>query len=124
MVVSKKKTVDERLHSDFKVDTWRLVFDQEGNMIEIFDGKKTMKEVTEIKYVGVIISQNVSNMPDIMNKRNRAFGTQKMIMNLVKGLGKYTFECGMIYLCSLLRSSLLYGTEVMSHITEKRNEGN
>ena len=124
MIVSKKKIVDEHLHSNLKVDTWKLVYDKDKNMQESFDGKKSMEEVTKIKYLGVLISQNGSNMPDILNKRNRALGTQKLIMNLVKGLGSYTFECGLIYLRSLLRSSILYSTEVMSHITEKRNEGN
>ena len=119
MLVSKKKCVDEHLHSELKVDTWKLLFDQDENMKEVYDGKKTMEEVKEIKYLGVIILQSGSNMPDIINKRNRAIGTQKLIMNLVKGLGNYTFECGCIYLRSLLRSSILYGTEIMSHITEK-----
>ena len=41
-----------------------------------------MVEVDHKKYLGVIISQNGSNMPDILSKRNKLFGTQKLIMNL------------------------------------------
>ena len=85
-----------------------------------YDNIKTKKEeVKEIKYLGVILSQNSTNMPNILSKRNKALGTQKLIMNLVKGLGSYTFECGFIYLRSLLRGSILYGTEIMTHIIEK-----
>ena len=118
MFVSKKKEVEEYLHSQLEVDTWKVTFDEEENMTERFDGKKPMEEVKQIKYLGVIISQNGSNMPDIKAKQNKALGTQKMIMNIIKGLGTYTFECGFIYLRSILRGSILYGTEVMFHITE------
>ena len=42
-----------------------------------------------------------------------------MITNLLKPLGKYTFECGFIFPNSLIRSSVLYGAEAMYNITEK-----
>ena len=57
-------------------------------------------------------------MPDILEEKNRALGTQKLIMTLIKGLGSYTFECGLIYLRSILRGSILYGTEVMFNMSE------
>ena len=34
-----------------------------------------MEEVDHIKYLGVIIPQNGSNMPDILSKRNKSFET-------------------------------------------------
>ena len=37
---------------------------------------------------------------------------------MVKDLGKYTMECGLIYLNSLLRNSILYGAEAMLNIKE------
>ena len=41
-----------------------------------------MVEVDHTKYLGVIISQNGSNMQDILSKRNKLFGTEKLTMNL------------------------------------------
>jgi hypothetical protein len=41
-----------------------------------------------------------------------------VIQFLVQGLGKYTLECGMIYLNSLLRSSILFAAEAMYDIKE------
>jgi hypothetical protein len=38
---------------------------------------------------------------------------------MVKDLGKYTMECGFIYLNSLLRGSILYATETMIDIKEE-----
>ena len=37
---------------------------------------------------------------------------------MVSDLGKYTIECGFIYLNSLLRGSILYGAEAMIDIKE------
>ena len=119
MVISKQKEVEKYLHSELEVDTWKVTFDKNENMKETFDGKQIMKEVKEIKYLGVVISQDGSNMPDIIQKRNKSLGTHKLIMKLVKGLGNYTFECGFIYLRSILRGSILYATEVMYNLNEK-----
>ena len=38
---------------------------------------------------------------------------------LIKPLGKFTFECGLILVNSMVRSSVLYGTEAMQNISEK-----
>ena len=40
-------------------------------------------------------------------------------MSMVKGLGRYTVECGFIYLNSILRGSILYATETMINIKEE-----
>ena len=64
------------------------------------------------------ISCDGQNTSTITHKRNRYFGTQKQIENMVKDLGKYTMECGLIYLNSLLRNSILYGAEAMLNIKE------
>jgi hypothetical protein len=42
-----------------------------------------------------------------------------MIKTLIKGLGKYTVESGIIYFKSLLRGSILYAAEAMVNLKEK-----
>ena len=42
---------DEHLHSELKVDTWKLVVDKKENYIEEYDGKRSMEEVDQIKYL-------------------------------------------------------------------------
>ena len=49
-----------------------------------------MEEVQEILYLGAVISYDGKNSKNIVHKQNRALGTQKQIMSMVKGLGKYT----------------------------------
>ena len=79
-----------------------------------------MKNVSEQKYLGLIILKDGSNMKNIEAKRNWAIGIKKQIQFLLQGLGKYTFEGGMIYLNSLLRSSILFAAKAMYNI--KKNE--
>ena len=66
-----------------------------------------------------MLAEDGTNMPNILHKRNRSLGTQKLIPKLIKNLGSFTFEGGIIYLQSLLRTSILYGSETMFNITEK-----
>ena len=40
MLVSKKKEVPEYLHSKLQVDTWKITFDEQEVMSEVYDGKK------------------------------------------------------------------------------------
>ena len=65
-----------------------------------------------------MLSQKGENMKNILHKRNRSIGTQKLIP---KHLGPYTyiFEAAMIYIKSLLRTSILYGAETMCNLNEK-----
>ena len=77
-----------------------------------------MDQVLEQKYLGFIISEDGSNIKNIMSKQKRWFGIIRDIKCLLTGLGKYTFEGGMIYTKSLLRSSILYAAETMYNIKE------
>ena len=66
-----------------------------------------------------MLSQNGGNMKNILHKRNKSIGTKKLIPLLIKHLGPYTFEAAIIYIKSLLRTSILYGAETMFNLTEK-----
>ena len=118
MIVGSTKKTHEFHHTQLEVDSWRIEHNKEGHIIETFQGKTKIEEVTELLYLGVKISCDGKNIKNITFKRNKALGTHKLIMNMVKGLGKYTFECGFIYLNSLLRRSILFGTEAMIDIKE------
>ena len=71
-----------------------------------------------LTYLGMEISKDGRTMNTIVQRRNKQNGKKKIISNILKPLGQYTFECGMILLNSLIRSSVLYGTEAMYNVTE------
>ena len=50
---------------------------------------------------------------------NKVIGTRKMIKTLIKGLGKYTVESGIVYFKSLLRGSIVYAAEAIVNLKEK-----
>ena len=39
MIVSKQRVVDQIFHTELKVYTWKVSYDKEGNLKEIFDGE-------------------------------------------------------------------------------------
>ena len=105
-------------NDDLCIDNWTEKHDEDGHLIEKYEGQLIMKPVSEQKYLGIVLSKDGSNIKNIEAKRNRAIGIKKQIQFLVKGLGKYTFEGGLIYLNSLLRSSILFAAETMYNIKE------
>ena len=78
-----------------------------------------MENTDELIYLGVQLSNNGSNLNTIIKKRNKQSGTHKQFQNILKPLGKYTFDCGFIFFNSIVRNSVLYGTEVMYDLIEK-----
>ena len=116
MVVGKRV---ETFHiPQLMVDTWESSHTKDGRLLETFGGKKPIENKDVLTYLGMEISKDGRNMNTIVQKRNKQNGKKKMISNILKPLGQYTFECGMILLNSLIRSSVLYGTEAMYNVTE------
>ena len=103
-----------------EVDTCDIKYDDEDNLIESEGAKRTMEEVTELKYLGFVISSDASNVANISAKQNKSYSTIRSITNIIKGLKTSTVQNGLIYLNSLLRSSIVYGGET---IWQKDNLG-
>ena len=118
MLVGSMKKKFNFLHTNLQGDTWKSTHNQGGNLVDTFVGKTDMEDVKDIMYLGVAISCDGKNEKNIIHKRNKSFGTQKQIMNMVSKLGKYTIECGFIYVNSLLKGSILYGGEAMIDMKE------
>ena len=121
MVVGKRV---ENIHiPNFEVDIWETSHDQEGYLKETFEGKQSMGNEKVLTYLGVELSADGKNTYTILKKRNRQIGKKKQILNILKPLGIFTFECAVILLNLLIRSSVLYGTEALYNITESEMRG-
>ena len=118
MIVSKKKP--ESFHiPNIQVDQWEATHDKNGEVIDKFLGKSSMKEENSLMYLGHMLSKNGDNMPNIIHMRNKSIGTQRKIITLIEPMGPYRFEGAIIYIQSLLRNSILYASETMSNVKEK-----
>ena len=118
MVVSKKQLASFQ-NPELKVDACNLCHEPIGDMLEEYIGKVRIENEESLVYLGHVLANDGSNMKNILHKRNRSIGTQKLIPKLIKHLGPYTFEAAIIYIKSLLKTSLLYGAETIFNLTEK-----
>ena len=79
-----------------------------------------MEEVTQLKYLGFVISDDASNVAEILNKKKKVNGPNLNIMNIIQVLGTYTIQNRIIHLNSLLGSKLLYTEETYYNLTERK----
>ena len=117
MIVGKQ--LEESHLPRLAVDVWESKHDKNGEFSESFTGKKHMENTTSMTYLGTEISADGKNLKNILQKRNKQIGKKRQITSLLKPVGMYTFECAVIFLNSLVRSSIMYGTEAMYNITQK-----
>ena len=92
------------------MDQWNVEHIKNNNVIDHFVRKNNIKEEKSFMY---LLSQNGDNMPNIIHMRNKSIGTQKKILNLIEPMGPFRFEGAIIYIQSLLRTSILYASETM-----------
>ena len=80
-----------------------------------------MEEVNSYKYLGHHISNRNNNLVNIDSIRKKSIGITKKILNNLDNLklGKYYFDCGLIFLNCLLRRSILYSAECYYNLVEK-----
>ena len=97
MVVS-KKPIHSFQNPELEVYAWKLKHKPNGDMVESFIGKVKIQNEDSLMYLGHVFDQRGGNMKNILHKRNKALGTQKIIQKLIKKLGKFTFEGAVIYI--------------------------
>ena len=103
------KNTETVIDQDLKVDNWKVSHDINGNFSESYEGKLIMKEVKEHKYLGFVISNTASNVPNILEKKGKVAGIHRNI--ITKGLGSHTFECIIIYIKSMIHGTSLNSSE-------------
>ena len=121
------KSIEEIHQNKLSVDQWSVDYEkekcsEETHLRESYIGKVDMEQCDEQKYLGFTISNADNNMANIKSVRNKSYGAIKAIFSKLKDLKlrKYHFECGMIFLNIMLRSSILYGSE--TYYNSKENE--
>jgi hypothetical protein len=121
MLIGKKV---ENIHQNkLSVDKWTVEHIEDkmtGDTELVETGKVEIGQVDEQKYLGFIISNSGNNMANIRGVRNKSIGTIRKIFTKINGLNlqKYYFECGMIFLNVMLRSSILYACETYYNLKE------
>ena len=117
------KSIQKFESNALSVDSWKCEYSQQGEdviMHEYYQGKINMGAVNKHKYLGHYISNSPNNMAHLQETKKKYFGLKQKTMNILKDLncGKYFFECGILFLKTILRPSLLYSLETCHNMTE------
>ena len=81
-----------------------------------------MEKTTSQKYLGFVLSSTGDNMVNISHMKSKSVGIIRQIFNRLESLNlqKYYFECAIILMNCMLRSSILYAAETYYNMTEKQ----
>ena len=114
------------LNSDLHVDSWTVQYEDnihtgDMDLVETYDGQVVMENTSSQKYLGFVLSSTGDNMVNIRQMKNKSVGIIRQIFNRLDSLHlqKYYFECAVIFMNCMLRSSILYAAETYYDLKEK-----
>ena len=123
MLISKKPSIV--LNSQLAVDSWKTEHIEnlktgETDLVEKYEGKIKIDKTESQKYLGFILSSKGDNMKNITNLKNKSIGITRKLFTKLESLKlkKYYFECAIIFLNAMLRSSILYASETYYGLSE------
>ena len=110
---------------DLMVDDWSVKYEEcsktgEVELTEHFVGQTKIEQVQTQKYLGFVLSSTGENMANINAIKKKSIGLLKTALNKLNSLNLkyYYFECSVIILNVMLRSSILYASEVYYNLKE------
>jgi hypothetical protein len=119
------KNLENVLDSNLSVDSWTVEHREnketgDTDLVETYSGQIEMGKCKEQKYLGFILSSSGDNMVNIRAIRNKSIGVIRKIFTKLNNLKlqKYYFECGVIFMNVMLRSSILYACETYFNLKE------
>jgi hypothetical protein len=112
-------------NSYLSVDNWKTEHKEnmntgETDLVETFEGLVTIDKTEEHKYLGFVISSKGNNMININSMKKKSIWIIRKIFTKLDSLNlrKYYFECAMLFLNVMLRSSILYAGETYYNLKE------
>ena len=84
------------------------------NLVETYEGEVNVDQTDEQKYLGFILSSKGNNMANINAMKLKSKGIIRKIFSRLDSLNlqKYYFECALILMNAMLRSSILYASDM------------
>ena len=123
MLVSKNP--QSVVNTPLAVDNWKVVHKEnpltgEQDLFETYEGLVEMDKTDEQKYLGFVISSKGNNLVNIKEMKRKSIWIINKIFSKLDSLTlkKYYFECGVIFLNIMLRSSILYASECYYNLKE------
>ena len=111
--------------NNLQVDSWKVrhVTDPatgDSHLVESYDGLQLMEKAIKQKYLGFTLSATGDNMANINEMKKKAIWIKKKIFSKLNDLNlkQYYFECAIVFLKVMLRSSILYACETYYNLKE------
>ena len=119
------KNTEKVINNHLQVDNWVSSYEEdkstgESNLVEKYEGKVDIEKVEEYTYLGFVISSKGDNMANIRQMKNKSNGVIKKIFIKLNSLNlkQYYFECAIFLMNVMLRSSILYGSDMYYNLKE------
>ena len=91
-----------------------------SDLVETYKGLVQIEKTGTYKYLGFMISSRGDNLVNINEMKSKSIWIIRKMMNRLNGqsLKQYYFECALIFLNVMLRSSILYACETYYNLKE------
>ena len=88
--------------------------------MEKYTGQIEIENVSEQKYLGFVLSSSGDNMVNIREIKKKSIGVVKKTLNKLESLHlkEYYFECAIIMMNVMIRSSILYASDMYYQLKE------
>ena len=119
------KDQEKVINTHLTVDEWKVEHEEnkntgESDLKEYYKGRVNIGKTDKQKYLGFVLSNKGDNMVNISEMKTKSIWIIRKIFLKLDSLHlkKYYFECGIIFLNVMLRSSVLYGCETYYNLKE------
>ena len=119
------KSTENVIYNHLTVDSWKVRHVENpktgiSDLIENYTGMVEIEKTEKQKYLGFILSSTGDNMMNINAMKNKSIWVIRKIFAKLDGLHlkKYYFECAVIFINVMLRSSILYACETYYNLKE------
>ena len=119
------KNVKNVINSGLLVDEWSADYVEnihtgEAELVEKYSGQTEIEKVTEQKYLGFVLSSTGDNMANIRAIKKKSIGVVRKTLNELDGLHlkEYYFECSIVMMNVMIRSSILYASDMYYQLKE------
>ena len=119
------KDVSNVFNANLKVDKWTVKYEEnihtgDADLKEFYCGLTDIEQTDEQKYLGFILSSTGNNMANILEMKKKSNGVIRSTLNKLNSLNlkQYYFECALVLMNAMVRSSLLYAADMYYDLKE------
>ena len=119
------KNLKNDINSGLLVDNWSVNYVEniqtgEAELVESYTGQTEIENVTEQKYLGFVLSSTGDNMANMREIKKKSIGIVRTTITKLNSLNlkQNYFECSIIMMNVMIRSSILYASDMYYQLKE------